>query len=242
MKGCLVSNLTTDHGEYFVTSPPPFLGTAQQLECGIENFPRRERFRLDEDIDYQLPNTSVFIGYLFIAPQLKFDCHGSITSWHALTNFNTADTALDILFHDITFQLWRPSAEDNRVYSFIGSNIARFVGNEIRAGRTIMDDGTQFFNLTSTPPAEERLQFQPGDVIGWYIHTGVQATNQPLTIVYSTRATSDENAVGLFNTEISDLDQAATPPPCDMAVCSTNTTLIRSVIPYITVDYGKAIS
>lgn len=57
----------------------------------------------------------MFTGYLVVIPQLKFDCHGSVTSWHALTHFSTADTALDVLFHDITFQLWRPSTEDNRV-------------------------------------------------------------------------------------------------------------------------------
>ena len=182
-----------------------------------------------------MPNGTTFIGYLFIVPQLKFDCHGSITSWHALTTFNTEDAALDVLFHDITFQLWRPSAEDHRVYSFVGSNAARFIGNVIRAGRTIWEDGTQFFNLTSAPPAQERLQFQPGDVIGWYIHTSAQATDQPLSIVYS-HVTSHQNAVDLFSTVISDSDLAATPPPCDVATCSTNTTLIPSVIP---LKYGK---
>lgn len=101
-----------------------------------------------------------------------------------------------------------------------------------------MEDGTQFFNLTSIPPAQERLQFQLGDVIGWYIHTLAQATDQPLSIVYS-HATSDENAVDLFSMEISDLGYSATQPPCDVATCSTNTALISSVIPYITVDYGK---
>ena len=145
---------------------------------------------------------------------------------------------MDVLFHDITFQLWRPSAEDNRVYSFVGSNIAQFAGSEIRAGSTILEDGTQFSNLTSAPPTQERLQFQPGDVIGWYIHTGVQATNQPLSVVYRL-ATSDENAADMFSTVTTDLDFAATPPPCDVAICSTNTTLIPSVIPYITIEYGK---
>ena len=179
------------------------------------------------------------VGYLFIAPQLKFDCHGTITSWHILTNFNTEGAALDYLFHGITFQLWRPSAEDiNRLYSFVGSNIAKFNGSEIRAGRTILD-GTQFSNLTSIPPAQERLQFQPGDVIGWYTHTAVQAIDQPLSIVYSHATSDDENAVDMFSTVISDSDHAATPPPCDVAICSTNTTLIPSVIPYITVEYGK---
>ena len=212
----------------------------QGQDCGTENFPHREQFLLNEDIDFQSPNTAVFVGYLFIAPQLKFDCHGSITSWHALTNFNTVDAALDVLFHDITFMLWRPSAEDNRLYSFIGSNIAKFNGNEIRAGRTILEDGTQFSNLTSTPSTQERLQFQPGDIIGWYIHTTVQAFEQPLSIVYRHTTSDDENyAVNLFSTVISDSDHAATPPPCDLAICSANTTLIPSVIPYITVEYGK---
>ena len=213
-----------------------------QQECGIKNFPHREQFLLTdhEAIDYQLPNISVFIGYLVIVPQLKFDCYGTITNWHALTYFNAGEAALNALHHDITFQLWRPSAEDNRVYSFIGSNIARFRGNEIRAGRTILEDGTQFFNLTSTPPTQERFQFQPGDVIGWYIHTAVQATELPLSIVYRHATSDDENVVDLFSTVISDLNYAATPPPCDVAVCSINTTLVPSVIPYITVEYGKA--
>ena len=213
----------------------------QGQECGTGNFPQREQFLLNEDIDYQLPSRTVSVGYLVIVPQLKFDCHGSITSWHALTYFNTQDAALDVLFHDITFQLWRPSAEDNRLYSFVGSNIAQFAGNDIRAGRTILEDGTQFFNLTSTPPAQERLQFQPGDVIGWYIHTAVQATELPLSIVYRHATSDDENAVNMFSTVISDSDFAATPPLCDVAVCSINTTFIPSVIPYITVEYGKAI-
>ena len=213
----------------------------QGQECGTGNFPQREQFLLNEDIDYQLPSRTVSVGYLVIVPQLKFDCHGSITSWHALTYFNTQDAALDVLFHDITFQLWRPSAEDNRVYSFVGSSMARFISDQIRAGRTILEDGTQFFNLTSTPPAQERLQFQPGDVVGWYIHTAVQAADQPLSIVYSCVTSGDENAVDMFSMVISDSSLAATPPPCDVAICSANTTFIPSVIPYITVEYGKAI-
>ena len=212
---------------------------AQQQECGSGDFPRRDQFLLNEAIDYQLPNRTDFVGYLVIAPQLKFDCHGYISQWYALTNFNTEDGALDALYHDITFQLWRPSTEDNRVYSFVGSNVAQFIGNEIRDGRTILEDGTLFFSLTSTPPTQERLQFQPGDVIGWYIHTGLQSLDQPLTVVYR-HATSNENAVDLFSTEISDSNNAATPPPCDVAiVCSSQTTHIPSVIPYVTVEYGK---
>ena len=211
-----------------------------QQECGTENqFPRREQFLLNETIDYQMPNRTEYIGYLVIAPQLRFSCHGTITSWHALTFFNTQDIAIDHLQHDITFQLWRPSAEDSRVYHFVGSNVAGFVGNEIRNGLTVLSDENKFFNLTATPPTAERLQFQPGDVIGWYIHTSLQAIDRPLTIVYQ-HTTNSENAVDLLSTEITDSEQAYTPPPCDVDIlCSNQTTPVPSVLPYITVEYGK---
>ena len=206
-----------------------------QQECGTENqFPRREQFLLNETIDYQMPNGTEYIGYLVIAPQLRFNCHGTITNWHALTFFNTRENALDHLYHDLTFQLWHPSAEDSRVYNFVGSNVAKFTGSEIRSGRA----DEQFFNLTATPPTSERLQFQPGDVIGWYIHTALQTIEQPLTVVYR-HSSNSENAVDLFSTEITDSDKAATRPPCNMALCGSQTTPIPSVIPYITVEYGK---
>ena len=147
-------------------------------------------------------------------------------------------SVLDHLQHDITFQLWRPSTEDSGVYHFIGSNIAKFIGNGIRNGLTILSDEKKFFNLTATPPTAERLQFQPGDVIGWYIHTSLQTVDRPLTIVYQYSSNS-ENVVDLFSTEITDSDQAATPPPCNVALCSSQTTPIPSVVPYITVEYGK---
>ena len=187
-----------------------------------------------------MPNGTEYIGYLVIAPQLRFNCHGTITSWHALTFFSSTDVALDHLKHVITFQLWRPSAEDSRVYDFVGSNVAEFIGNEIRNGLTVLSDEKKFFNLTATPPTAERLQFQPGDVIGWYIHTAIQAVDRPLTIVYQ-HSSSSENAVDLFSTAITDSNEAATPPPCDVATCSTDINLISSVIPYITVEYGKVL-
>ena len=214
------------------------LGLMQQ-ECGTGNFPHREQFLLNDAIDYQMPNGTEYIGYLVIAPQLKINCHGTITSWHALTNFNTRLSSLEFLQHDITFQLWRPSTEDSRVYHFVGSNVAKFIGNEIRNGLTVLSDEEKVFNLTATPPTAERLQFQPGDVIGWYIHTTLQTVDRPLTIVYR-HTTSSENAVDLFSTEITDLDEAATPPPCDVGIlCSSQTALIPSVVPYVTVEYGK---
>ncbi len=129
-----------------------------------------------------MPNVtaSASIGYLVNKPQLRFDCHGYITCWHACTWLGSGESATDHLNHDITFQLWRPNATDNRLYSFVGSNTFQFIGANLRAG---LSEDRQYFNLTGSQMTNERLFFQPGDVIGWYIHTAVQTTDWPLTIV-----------------------------------------------------------
>ena len=215
------------------------LGMTQQT-C-VSTFPTVEQFTFRENVDYLVPNeTSISIGYLVIVPQMKFGCHGYITRWHARTQLNSVNSAIGALYHDITFQLWRPiySAEDDRVFGFVGSNTFRFIGANLRAGLTVIEGGTQFFNLTSTPTDDKRLFFQPGDVIGWYIHRAYQSVQRPLTIVYR-QATGSEPGVDMYNTVITDTARADTPPPCDIALCSSQTTLISSVIPYVTVEYGE---
>ena len=197
---------------------------------------------LRENVEYLVPNGTEFTGYLVIVPQMRFGCHGYITHWHARTQLDSGDSAaIDILTHDITFQLWRPSTEDDRVYRFIGSNVVRFIGANLRAELTVTEDGTRFFNLTSAPPSEERLFFKPGDIVGWYIHTELQSIQRPLTVVYRHTTSGDSNlqTFDMYNTVIDDTTNADTPPPCDIALCSSQTTLFSSVIPYVTVEYGK---
>ena len=210
-----------------------------QQECG--NFPHQQQFSLSNEIvDFLVPNASasVSIGYLVIVPQLRFDCHGYITRWHALTWLNSGESAIDTLYHDITFQLWRPNATDDRLYSFVGSNTFRFIGANLRAG---LSEDRQYFNLTGSPTNNERLFFQPGDVIGWYIHTALQATDRPLTIVYRQVTSSDPGlqTFDMYSRVITDTTYASTPPPCDLAICSSQNTLIPSIIPYVTVEFGR---
>ena len=214
--------------------------------CRSEAFPPKGQFLLGDSVDYLIPNATQRVGYLVIVPQMRFDCHGYITGWSALTQFSSEDVVIDTLNHDITFQLWRPSTENSGIYTFVGSNNFDFISGVLRAGLTVVN-GTQFFNFTASLDQGEILAFQPGDVVGWYIHTLEQAGEVPLTIVYGdlTRSSSPSDPslqpLDMYSTVIDDTDHGSTPPPCELSLCSDQVTLISSVIPYLTVDYGKCL-
>ena len=229
-----------------------FLEIMAQQSCKGRGFPSTEQFSIsDDDVRKQTvthfePNASFSVGYQVIVPDMRFDCHGHISRWSALTPLNSNDLAIDNLIHDITFQLWRPSPSDNRVYTFVGSQSLDFLGASLRAGLTVVN-GTQFFRFTSAESEDERLYFQPGDVVGWYIHTFVQSVERPLTIVYRDLSSSSEatdpslQPVDMYTAVVADTSEADTPPPCELSLCSGQFTRISSVIPYVTVDYGELI-
>ena len=194
-------------------------------------------------MNYLLPDTTRGTGYLVIVPQMSFNCHGYITGWSALTRFASTDIAIQYLKHDITFQLWRPRARSNGVYDFVGSHHLGFIGNTLRRGTTVVG-GTQFFNFSSVQPqSSSQLYFQPGDVMGWYIHTLVQSIDIPLTVVYKdTSSSTDPNlrSVDMYSIVI-DNAHSHKLPPCELSLTSDRTTRISSVIPYVNVDYGKLV-
>ena len=142
---------------------------SQQL-CEIQLLTPVEE--LGEELDYLIPAAD----YLVIVLQMRFDCHGYITGWSAHTYLNSVGLAIYELNHDITFQLWRPSPDsaDSCMYNLVGSQrLDFFVKTSLQNGLTIIDDRA-FFNFTSVQPRNsngEMLIFQPGDIIGWYIHS-----------------------------------------------------------------------
>ena len=172
---------------------------------------------------------------------MKFSCHGYISGWSALTRFRSNDLAIDNLRHDISFQLWRPKPGVNDVYTFVGSKrLKNFIGRSLRNGLTVVND-TQFFNFTSVQPLGERLHFEPGDVLGWYIHTSVQSVDIPLTVVYRVPAQgSSSQAIDIYSTVI-DNGKSRLVPPQEISLRSSRTTLVPSVVPYVNVDYGRHI-
>ena len=211
-------------------------------ECSHEAFPSTEQFLLEDcNTNYLVPNANARVGHLVIVPEMKFNCNGTITGWSALAQFSSNEGAINQLFHDITFQLWRPSAEDSSIYTFIGSQMVKFVAQDIRDNLVIVND-TQYLNFTSPPSSGEMLTFQPGDVVGWYIHRVVTSIERPLTVVYRSSSSTDDPSlqpVDMYVTLITDTNKAATPPPCEVSLCSDQLSVIPSVIPYVTVEYGK---
>ena len=210
-----------------------------QRTCRSNGFPPANQFVLEDvEVDYLVPNASHSFGHLVIVPEMRFECHGYITGWSALTQLDSTEAVLDNLNHDITFQLWRPSARGSGIYEIVWSKTLGFISDTLRAG-LFTENGIQFFNFTSN---DERLYFQPGDVIGWYIHTLVQSTERPLTIVYRQPSSSNRpglQPVDMYTAMIEDTRRADTPPPCEVSLCSGRLTVIPSVIPYVTVDYGE---
>ena len=220
----------------------PHTGISQDAECRSEGFAPTGQFLLDDDnFEYLQPNTTSRVGHLVIVSQMRFTCHGYITGWSALTQFESSERGIDNLNHDITFQLWRPSSTDSSIYTFVGSETIEFVGTSLR-DNLILLNGTQYLNFTSAQSSGERLTFQPGDVVGWYIHRTVQSTDIPLRVVYRPSFNAGNptvRPVDMYVMEIADTRRSNTPPPCELSLSSDKLTIIPSVIPYVTVNYGE---
>ena len=99
-------------------------------------------------------------------------------------------------------------------------------------------------SCTSAESEDEMLYFQPGDVVGWYIHTLIQSVPHPLTIVYRDLSSSSEDTdssiqpVDMYTAVVADTSKADTPPPCELPL--KQLPRLASVIPYVSVDYGES--
>ena len=211
---------------------------AQGIRC--DNFPSRSQFVLDGDTESLSANSTHAVGHLVIVPEMSFTCYGYITGWSAVTQLSDTvvnNQSLDNLVRDITFQLWRPTDKDS-VYSFVGSNVLNFIGPSLRSVLTVVND-THYLNFSDVAPSgDDMLVFQPGDVIGWYIHSSLQSLERPLSVVY--RRSDDPQSVGMYSTVIADTARADTEPPCDLSLHIDHTKVISSVIPYVSIHYSTS--
>ena len=222
------------------------LGITKQAYWSRGVFPPLDQSVL-EDVSYVKPHPILEVGYLVIVPEMMFDCHGYITGWSAVTQFNSSETAISYFGHDITFQLWRPRTRGSGVYNFVGSQVLEFFNTTLRLGLNVTD-GKQFFTFNESVKA--KLFFQPGDVIGWYVHRDVQRVHRPLSVVFREMTSNSGNSnnpspqpVDMYSIEIADVSTSTTRPPCEVSLdsCSKNFTRYSSVIPYVTVNFGKYI-
>ena len=107
-------------------------------------------------------------GIQVIAPVLKFDCEGRIKKWDALLTITSALLIGNALMYRFNFQVWRPSSTIDGGFNLVGSN--SYTTKILHATEiTAIGDIIIFTNFPGLEVAEdERIHFQPGDVIGWY--------------------------------------------------------------------------
>jgi hypothetical protein len=106
------------------------------------------------------PSRRIQSEHQAIIPSYQLNCCGNITAWGL--DVNPADSSADF---DIDFQVWRPSPTVNETgcYSLVGNYIVR----------SLIINGTPAANHVArvTPSPQDQLQFQPGDVLGFYVES-----------------------------------------------------------------------
>ena len=121
----------------------------------VQNLLTRNEIGLPNLTDYKNEDNDHRMGihHQAIIPTYKFSCCGNITEW-GLDVFDNGSFTLDL-------QVWRPSptVDDSTgtgCYSLVGNN--RFTSIFLRGGVALV-----------TPSPQDYIQFQPGDVLGFYV-------------------------------------------------------------------------
>ena len=133
-------------------------------------------------MDYKLSenNNRIFLHHQAIISTYRFKCCGNITEWGADVHRN--DTA-----YTIDFQVWRPSPT---VDNSTGSGCYSLVGNNKFVSLTLSGALAK-----ATPSPEDYIQFNPGDVLGFYVgqaNEGLRRESNGIVIrTYPNRLTSE---------------------------------------------------
>ena len=111
--------------------------------------------------DYQDTNLNTDViphQHQAIIPSYRFDCCGNITEWGVDVHPGGGN---DDRRYTLDLQVWRPglTVETTGCYSLVGNN--RFTSVSLSSRVAMV-----------TPLPQERIQFQPGDVIGFYVESG----------------------------------------------------------------------
>ena len=174
-----------------------------------------------------------------IVPEMKFSCYGNITSWSALTVVDSTANFLSILDYWITFTLWRPRP-GNTGYDLVGTNLVAFENLQVDP----VDNSTglapqrfSYFTFVNKEPTST-ISFQPGDVVGWTIErslVGLTTITGPVSVVYKKAKNQDSRSFDIMYRSVVNYTRDTV---CSLRSCE-EFTIARSVIPYITVHYGK---
>ena len=113
-----------------------------------------------------------------IIPSYRFDCCGNITEW-GVDVFSNSDHD-DQFRYFLDLQVWRPlmNVQESGCYSRVGSNSFTSMTQD---GRIVV----------VTPPHQERIKIQPGDVLGFYVESSGRDT-KGVTMLKDFNTTGDK--------------------------------------------------
>ena len=132
---------------------------AQSLQTGNGNGPPELR-----EYEGAANNNRIFLHHQAIVHTYKFNSCGNITAWGADVFQN------DQNIYTVDFQVWRPSPTNNFTgagcYSLVGNN--RFTSISLNVGIVI-----------ATPSHQDYIQYQSGDVLGFYVENASPVSGRP---------------------------------------------------------------
>ena len=160
-----------------------------------------------------------------IIPSYQFDCYGQVTEWRAYVE-GSGGGHFDNQPYSITFQVWRPSSPPDGQYTIVGLNDFSPI--------SLADPGTADRGIVTGIPLEsERIEVQPGDVVGFYLESS-RSTGDGIQFAKPSDNASPYAAetVWFGSTRCSTLD-----PPCVYSVDDFSS--MTNLAPLITVTVGK---
>ena len=193
----------------------------------------------DEDAQRYLliVNSSSEFGYQVLIPGMRFNCHGFIRGWSALTVLNNYQAVTRLyLAHHLYFQLWRPT--ENGVYKLIDDDHLVFEQPELMGNVHQLPSESDIGIFCFTKKVGKGMYFQPGDVLGYFtpsykLNTG---TVYPLSVTFR-NASMDEADPSLV---VDMYSFSSKRQPCEISSeCENMMTLHSRVVPNIAVQYGK---
>ena len=118
------------------------------------------------------PNRRIHHQHQAIISSYKFNCCGNITEWGV--DLNPVDKVTRFTFD---FQVWRPSPTVNETGCY--SLVNRFIVRSTSLPTTPIISHV----ARVTPSPQDQLQFQPGDVIGFYVESHSTISNNDNGVV-----------------------------------------------------------
>ena len=156
------------------------------------------------------PNSRIHHRHQAIIPSYRLNCCGNITEWGVDLNPDGTSARFDFIF-----QVWRPASNvnDTGCYSLVDDFISTDIPIRIQPSPTIRV-------ARITPSLADQLQFQPGDVLGFYVESHGDGShpdgdaNNGVALLTSGSNTSElvwYGSIGDATTQISRIDSCPYP-------------------------------